>query len=103
MTRIKLCPVCRGYGCPPDRCLAQLDLPLLKPAANLFEFRDIQKFVAACRKAWPGAKITLRPNSEFVREHDAEPIGFVVGMPDNRSLDHGTGLEPTGDNECCSD
>jgi hypothetical protein len=26
------------------------------------EFHQIQKFVAACRRQWPGAKIVLRPN-----------------------------------------
>jgi hypothetical protein len=94
------CPKCGRM-----RCKHQPELPLapLKPAADLFEFRDIQKFVAACRKVWPGAKITVRPNSEFVREHDAEPIGYVVGMPDDRSSDHGTGLELTNDDECRSD
>jgi hypothetical protein len=95
------CPVCRRM-----HCQHQPDLPLapLKPAADLFEFRDIQKFVAACRKAWPGAKITLRPNSEFVREHDAEPIGFVVGAPDaHERIENGTGFEPTNDDECRSD
>jgi hypothetical protein len=25
------------------------------------EFHQIQKFVAACRRQWPGAKIVLRP------------------------------------------
>ena len=28
------------------------------------EFKQIQKFAAACRRLWPGAKITLRPNEE---------------------------------------
>jgi hypothetical protein len=97
MTRIKLCPVCRGYGCPPDRCLAQLDLPLLKPAANLFEFREIQKFTAAVRKHWPGAKITLRPNSEFVCEHDAAPIGFIGNTPTDDGDQDANASEPTDD------
>jgi hypothetical protein len=26
------------------------------------EFREIQKFAAACRRQWPGAMIVLRPN-----------------------------------------
>ncbi len=26
------------------------------------EFSQIQRFVAACRQQWPGAKIVLRPN-----------------------------------------
>jgi hypothetical protein len=26
------------------------------------EFHQIQKFVAACRRQWPGAMIVLRPN-----------------------------------------
>jgi hypothetical protein len=84
------------------RCKHQPELPImaLKPAADLFEFRDIQKFVAACRKEWPGAKITLRPNSEFVREHDAEPTGDVVGEPDaDERIDHGSGHN---DEERCS-
>jgi hypothetical protein len=95
------CPTC---GCM--HCAHQRELPLepLKPAANLFEFRDIQKFAAACRKQWPGAVITLRSNSEFVREHDAEPIGFVVGAPDaHERIANGSGFDPTNDDECCSD
>jgi hypothetical protein len=28
------------------------------------EFKQIQKFAAACRRLWPGAKITLRPNED---------------------------------------
>jgi hypothetical protein len=33
------------------------------------EFFQIQRFVAACRQQWPGAKIVLRPN------HGAASIG----------------------------
>ncbi len=29
---------------------------------NAREFQKIQKFAAACRQQWPGAKIVLRPN-----------------------------------------
>ena len=28
------------------------------------EFHQIQKFAAACRRQWPGAKIVLRPNED---------------------------------------
>jgi hypothetical protein len=28
------------------------------------EFEQIQKFVAACRRQWPGAKIVLWPNDD---------------------------------------
>jgi hypothetical protein len=28
------------------------------------EFHQIKKFVAACRRQWPGAKIVLRPNED---------------------------------------
>jgi hypothetical protein len=69
----ELCPVCRGADCAPDECSRQAELPLLTPAASLIEFRAIQKFTANCRKLWPGAKITLRPNSEFVHPHEATP------------------------------
>jgi hypothetical protein len=31
-------------------------------AANAQEFHQIQKFVAACRRQWPGAIIVLRPD-----------------------------------------
>jgi hypothetical protein len=31
--------------------------------ADAQEFHQIQKFVAACRRQWPGAKIVLRPDS----------------------------------------
>jgi hypothetical protein len=31
------------------------------------EFHQIEKFVAACRRQWPGAMIVLRP--------DGEPVG----------------------------
>jgi hypothetical protein len=28
------------------------------------EFHQIKKFVAACRRQWPGAKVTLRPDRD---------------------------------------
>jgi hypothetical protein len=31
-------------------------------AAEVQEFQQIQKFVAACRRQWPGAMIVLRPD-----------------------------------------
>jgi hypothetical protein len=31
-------------------------------AANAQEFHQIQQFVAACRRQWPGATIVLRPD-----------------------------------------
>jgi hypothetical protein len=76
------CPVCRGVSCHH-----QPELPPLKPAANLFEFREIQKFTAACRKQWPGAKITLRPDSSFVRQHENPPMDVGLTMPDERNED----------------
>lgn len=56
------CPTCGLMA-----CVHQPELPLvpLTPAANLIELREIQKFTAAVRKLWPGAVITLRPNSDF--------------------------------------
>jgi hypothetical protein len=68
------CPTCGKTG-----CAHQGELPRLSPAANLIEFRLIQKFTAACRQQWPGAVIALRPNSDFagepklVREYEASP------------------------------
>jgi hypothetical protein len=43
----------------PEQCCADV------VAAR--EFRQIKKFVAACRRQWPGAMIVLRP--------DGAPIG----------------------------
>jgi hypothetical protein len=40
-------------GTPEQRCA---------DAANAREFQRIQKFAAACRRQWPGAKIVLRPD-----------------------------------------
>jgi hypothetical protein len=90
------CPVCKGT-CPQDRCLKQLELPLIPPAANLLEFRAIQKFTAACRQQWPGAVITLRPNSEFVHQHEDPPAGDLPApmMTDER-LSDGQRNEVTG-------
>jgi hypothetical protein len=76
------CPTCGRMHCEHQ---PELPITPLKPAADLFELREIRKFVAACRAQWPGAKITLRPNSEFVCEHDAAPIGFIG----NTQTDHG--------------
>lgn len=44
---------------------AQWRRPFVTGAAR--EFHQIQKFVAACRRQWPGAKICLRP------DHDDAP------------------------------
>jgi hypothetical protein len=35
-------------------------------AAAAREFHQIQKFVAACRRQWPGAIIVLRPDGALV-------------------------------------
>ena len=45
------------------------------------EFQKIQKFIAACRQQWPGAKIVLRPN-----EDDASSGADAVRLcPRNRT------------------
>jgi hypothetical protein len=72
-----------------------MELPL-SPAANLIEFREIQKFTAAVRKLWPGAVITLRPNSEFTCEREDAPSDLGTPMTDERIAD-GNGDEATGD------
>jgi hypothetical protein len=41
------------FGTPEQRYAEMLDAQ---------EFHQIKKFVAACRRQWPGAKIVLRPN-----------------------------------------
>jgi hypothetical protein len=41
------------------------------------EFFQIQRFVAACRQQWPGAKIVLRPN------HDVASIGANAPITSN--------------------
>ena len=38
---------------PEQRCAEIVDAQ---------EFSEIEKFVAACRRQWPGAMIVLRPN-----------------------------------------
>ena len=38
--------------------------------SELSEWKQIKKFVAACRRQWPGAMIVLRPNPT-----DAAPKG----------------------------
>jgi hypothetical protein len=62
------CPVCGSAI-----CAHQPELPLISPAANLLEFRAIQKFTAEARRLWPGATIALRPNSEFAHQCEATP------------------------------
>jgi hypothetical protein len=74
------CPICGQAG-----CAHQPELPLLTPAASLIEFREIQKFTAACRQLWPGAKIVLRPNPEFVHPHEAAPDNPANLMTERQS------------------
>ena len=38
------------------------------------EFFQIQRFVAACRQQWPGAKIVLRPNKDGASIRVGAPI-----------------------------
>jgi hypothetical protein len=39
------------------------------------EWKQIQKFAAACRRQWPGAKITIRPSTDTAAKGaDADPI-----------------------------
>jgi hypothetical protein len=74
------CPTCGKTG-----CAHQPELPLISPAANLIEFREIQKFTAACRQLWPGAKIVLRPNSDFAHPRECtsdEPATLMTEEPD---------------------
>ena len=43
--------------------------------SDAHEFLEIQRFVAACRQQWPGAKIVLRPNQDGPSPGaDAPPI-----------------------------
>ena len=42
------------------------------------EFHQIQKFAAACRRRWPGAKIVLRPDSDRGR-NSSTPRGEARG------------------------
>jgi hypothetical protein len=74
------CPTCGGTN-----CAHQTELPLLSPAANLLEFRAIQKFTAACRQQWPGATIALRPNPEFAHPREATPDNPANLMTERQS------------------
>jgi len=38
------------------------------------EFYQIQKFAAACRRHWPGAKIVLRPNEGGAPQGAGAPL-----------------------------
>jgi hypothetical protein len=40
---------------------------------NWNEFQEIRKFTTACRQYWPGAAITLRPNSDFAPSGASAP------------------------------
>ena len=51
------------------------------------EFHQIQKFAAACRLQWPGAKIVLRPDSDRGRES-----GLMRGEPKRDKFVRGTNL-----------
>jgi hypothetical protein len=53
------------------------------------EFHQIQKFAAACRLQWPGAKIVLRPNE------GGAPAGANAPPnqnPHRKGPDHGSGI-----------
>jgi hypothetical protein len=52
--------------------------------ADAQEWRAIQNFAAECRRLWPGAKITLRPNdpNEF-----AQPCEYPAGVSGNTMKD----------------
>jgi len=49
------------------------------------EFFQIQRFVAACRQQWPGAKIVLRPNYGVASIGAAAPISL---NPHPKGKDH---------------
>jgi hypothetical protein len=71
--------------CEAESTVARDHTPCAKPtseqrradAANAQEFHQIQQFVAECRRLWPGAIITLRP--------DGAPIGANAPI----QLEHG--------------
>jgi hypothetical protein len=59
-----------SFRCEAESTVARGYTPCAKPtseqrradAANAQEFHQIQQFVAACRRHWPGAIIVLRPD-----------------------------------------
>jgi len=53
------------------------------------EFHQIKKFVAACRRQWPGAMLVLRPNQ------DGAPAGASAPPTQNshqKGPDHESGI-----------
>jgi hypothetical protein len=67
---LKQAPITTAPKSVPERrtahagAKARLGTPEQRNAdiANAQEFHQIQKFVAACRRRWPGAMIVLRPD-----------------------------------------
>ena len=56
------------------------------------EFYQIQKFAAACRRQWPGAKIVLRPNEGGPPEGaDAPPPNQTLHQKE-KGPDHVSGI-----------
>jgi hypothetical protein len=53
-----------------------------RTAAAAQEWRTIQTFAAECRRHWPGAKITLRPNDPTEFAHSAR---IPVGVSDDQT------------------
>jgi hypothetical protein len=52
------------------------------------EFHQITKFVAACRRQWPGSMIVLRPNEDGAPQVQAPPIQ----NPHQKGPDHESGI-----------
>lgn len=51
------------------------------------EWKQIKEFVAACRRQWPGAMITLRPNTNILPPTDGsatDPISARAGSASRR-------------------
>jgi hypothetical protein len=47
------------------------------------EFHQIKKFVAACRRQWPGAMIVLRPDSAPTRANAPPNLNLAPGETGN--------------------
>jgi hypothetical protein len=71
--------------------LSQPALPYdrhLSKTSDAREFYQIQKFVAACRRQWPGAKIVLRPNQDGASTGADAPIPLTLHPELNTMTDN---------------
>jgi len=63
--------------------------PVATDKSDAQEFFQIQRFVAACRQQWPGAKIVLRPNTDAASQGAMQTPSEIPSTGPRKDISNG--------------